>query len=174
MRSSRAAIWARLRARRGGAAQAARMGEREGALRSEVGAGLAGHGEGGRIPEVAAASPPGRSGGPAPGKPAQCLIRRKRSSSTPATKRPSATAAAEASAWKAERPRMRLTAFSLSRRAPRQLLQAEVHDQPEPEGLEEVEDEPRLAVQDAEQEEVAVEEVEASAARTAACGSSGS
>src|SRR5436305_7497260 len=44
------------------------------------------------------------------GKPAQCLIRRKRSSSTPATNRPSTTAAAEASAWKAERPRIRLSA----------------------------------------------------------------
>src|SRR6202035_2610564 len=96
------------------------------------------------------------------GRPAQCLTRRKRSSSTPATKRPSSTAAAEASAWKAEMPRIRLMGASSSflRLGPQQLGKADVHHQAEPEGLQEVEDEPVRPVEDAEEEEVAVDEVE--------------
>src|SRR4029077_9313816 len=45
-------------------------------------------------------------------------------------------------------------------RAPHQLLQSDVDHQPEPEGLEEVEDEAGLAVEDPQQEKIPVEEVE--------------
>src|SRR5215217_2411084 len=61
------------------------------------------------------------------------------------------------------RPRCRSVAavsFVLMLTLPQQLLQADVHDQPEPERLEAVEDEARLAVEDSQQEEVAVEKVQ--------------
>src|SRR5262245_26268483 len=49
------------------------------------------------------------------GKPAQCLMRRKRSSSAAATSLPSFTNAAEESAWNALRPRMITGSFSRRR-----------------------------------------------------------
>ncbi len=66
------------------------------------------------IASTDASSPPAISSRHQPsaatGKPAQCLTRWNRSSSTAATRAPSARAAAEASAWYAEKPRIRVMA----------------------------------------------------------------